>query len=140
MSNVSPAEIVVTVARAFELLPSSFRGRFCGNWAAMVRPRPLVARQIAVMLIKRHTLASDRGICELFGLAGRPDRYKLGEQVKVAERDCRMDPKLSAIVEAVEMEIDELHERRSRRSDRSRSALTRHQVEAAARAMEVADA
>lgn len=114
MSNVDPAEIVCLTAKAFGLLPTAFRGRFCGKWSSLSRPHPLVARQVAVYLIKRHTLTRDGDICALLGLLGRPERYKLAEQAKVIERDLQLDERLRRLVSEIEDCIDALHDERSR--------------------------
>ncbi|MEQ1695984.1 MAG: hypothetical protein ABL901_09115 [Hyphomicrobiaceae bacterium] len=111
MSRVTPREIMSLTATAFGLLPGSFRGQFFGNVTAKNRPKPLRARQTAVYLVLRHTLATHADIASLLGLLS-PSKTLPAEQAAIIATELIFDAGLQDIVSGIEDAIDALHERR----------------------------
>jgi len=112
MSNVAPCEVMCMTAKAFGLLPLTFRGQFLGNWKSRHRPKPLRARQVAVYLILRHTQATNAEIAGLFGHSLNNAKMRTKEQADLIAEEIKTNDALAAIVDGIEDEIDALHDDR----------------------------
>jgi chromosomal replication initiation ATPase DnaA len=111
MSNVSASEIAAMVARRFALSAPALAAKTPGRHRA--QPAASRARGIALYLIQRHTTASWADCARMFDVAEK-NSPRLKTHALVTERLLESDPKLADDVEAIENEIDALHEARTR--------------------------
>lgn len=109
MSNVLPHEIVALVCRAWGVTVADMaeRQQACqpfhiGGYAA---------RACAMLLMRRHTQASGRAISEAVGMC-RLKTNMIDHYAGTFERYAARHPEIARRVEAIEHQIDAIHERR----------------------------
>lgn len=113
MSDVTPAEIVDMVMHKYRVTKSDMRhpfGEGSRNHNVFIRPG-YAARVCCMYLIQRHTRAKAHEICESIGTR-RQDIRAITNCVSRFTSFCDGHEYATNMVEAVEDEIDRIHERR----------------------------
>lgn len=120
MSAVTLQEIADLVAAALKVPVSAMRGLKKGSAASEHIARARTARNVVIVLARRHTQLNFVVIAGFFGLAVHGTlRDRLAEIVDTAEPGWLSDdPCLHGSVEEVEQQIDALHDRRIAERDR----------------------
>lgn len=120
MSAVTLQEIADLVAGKLGVPVALMRGLSKGNPADAAIARARIARNVVIVLARRHTLASYPTLGAFFTMAVSSSlTQRLGEVVETAEPGWLTDdPVLHWQVEEIEQAIDALHERRMAARDR----------------------
>ena len=108
MSNVTLEEIVEITAREFSISPNEMRARFRVG-KSRNRPVPMIARNVAIWLICRHTQTPAGKVGRYFKLN---TRTPIEQAVDYVETRREIDPAFANRVERIERWIDDLHELR----------------------------
>ena len=117
MSAVTLSEIADLVAGKLKVPVAFMRGLTKGRASDAEVARWRRARNVVVVLARRHTQVSYATIASFFGLS--PTAHRLDEAVAGADPGwISDDPELHWAVEEIEQQIDALHERRMAMRDR----------------------
>lgn len=113
MSNITPLEIVAIVGQHFGVHPDVMAGRTTSHARAYGPVMIRWARRAAVWALRRHTDLSWHAVAATVGLAKGGNTLDL-MRVGVTECDTARldDPILAAKLEAIEDQIDRVHEAR----------------------------
>lgn len=126
MSNIAVHEILALTAAAFGVTAAEMarprRGRRKADWA----PWPVVARGAVVILAERHTMAETRDLATAFGRDKRRSVGSAGENLRRdAAKTAAMavnDANIRLCMQAIEDQIDALHEARLEAMERATAA------------------
>lgn len=120
MSAVTLQEIADLVAGRLGVSVSQMRGLMRGRSSDDGVARRRMARNIVVLLARRHTQASYPVLAGFFHMvSNRMACDRMSEMVRTAEPGwLSADPELHWAVEEIEQQIDALHERRMTARDR----------------------
>lgn len=109
MSNVTLQEIADLTALEFRVTLEDMRARYTGvGGRKAAHPPALVARYVAIWLMRRHTEASLREVADFF----QAYHQRIGEIVQAVETWKASVRDISDTIERIERHIDDIHEAR----------------------------
>lgn len=109
MSNVTIQEIADLAAVEFGVSVEQMCSQFRTNGRSPQRPHALIARNVSIWIIRRHTEVSLTGIGQFFGIATHETLHRAVDYV---ESRRGLDRAFADRVESIERCIDDIHEMR----------------------------